>query len=555
MILAACQPVGTTPGVEEPTALPEAGEETPEVGVTPEETPEVGVTPEETPAETPEAGVTPEETPAETPEAGVTPEETPAETPEAGVTPEETPAETPEAGVTPEETPAETPEAGVTPEETPEAEETPAETPMATLEPPTTEEVLAIVGDEDISGQTVSFLAQWGGSEQESFLAMVAPWEEATGATVEYEGTRDTNAVLTTRIQAGNPPDISGIPGPGQLIEFGRAGNLVDLSTFIDTDEFTQQYGESWVELGSVDDTLYGVFMKVSAKSLVWYRPDVFEERGWAVPTTWDELIALSDEIVAAGETPWCIGLESAATSGWPGTDWIEDIMLRTAAPETYDQWWMHDIPWTDESVSNAWDMFGTIAANEEYIQGGITGELATNFGESPFPMFQDPPGCYMHRQASFITDFIQQQFPDLEAGTDYTFFVFPAIDEQYGTPILSAGDLLAMFNDTPAARSLMTWLASAEAQQIWAGRGGFLAANTEVTPDVYPDPIFQEMAQLLQEAETVRFDASDLMPAGVQEAFLGGILEFVQNPDQLDGVLQNIESVAEGAYQEEAAQ
>jgi alpha-glucoside transport system substrate-binding protein len=534
MILAACQPVATTPGAEVPTALPEAGEETPGAVVPPEETPAE--------VETPEAEVTPEETPVE----GVTPEETPAETPEAEMTPEETPAETPEA----EETPAETPEAGVTPEATPAEGEA-----VATLEPPTPEDVLAIVGDEDISGQTVSFLAQWGGSEQESFLAMVAPWEEATGATVEYEGTRDTTAVLTTRIQAGNPPDISGIPGPGQLIEFGRAGNLVDLSTFIDTDEFTQQYGESWVELGSVDGTHYGVFMKVSVKSLVWYRPDVFAERGWTMPTTWDELIALSDEIVAAGETPWCIGLESAATSGWPGTDWIEDIMLRTAAPETYDQWWMHEIPWTDESVRNAWEMFGTIAANEDYVQGGTTGELATNFGESPFPMFQDPPGCYMHRQASFITDFIQQQFPDLQAGTDYTFFVLPPVDEQFGAPILSAGDLLAMFNDTPAARSLMTWLASAEAQQIWANRGGFLAANTEVAPEVYPDPMFQEMAQLLQEAETVRFDASDLMPAAVQEAFLGGILEFVPNPDGLDSILQNIESVAEGAYQEQAAQ
>jgi len=117
---------------------------------------------------------------------------------------------------------------------------------------------------------------------------------------------------------------------------------------------------------------------------------------------------------------------------------------------------------------------------------GGVTGVLATNFGESPLPMFEDPPGCYMHRQASFITDFIQQQYPDLRAGEDYTFFIFPEIDAQYGKPVLSAGDLIGMFNDTPAARSLMRWLASAEAQEIWASRGGFLAANTEVPPDVY---------------------------------------------------------------------
>lgn len=495
MILAACQPVGTTPGVEEPTALPEAGEETPEVGVTPEETPEVGVTPEETPAETPEVGVTPEETPMETPEA--------------------------------------------------------EETPMATLEPPTQEEVLAIVGDEDISGESVSVLAVWGGSELESFRAMVQPWEEATGATMEYEGTRDLNAVLTTRVQGGNPPDIAGLPGPGQLLEWAETGDLVPLSAFIDMDEFTEVYDEGWIDLASVDDQLYGVFMKVTAKSLVWYRPDVFEERGWEVPQTWDELIALSDEIVAAGETPWCIGLEAGAASGFPATDWIEDIMLRTASPETYDQWWMHEIPWTDDAVRNAWDTFGTIATNEEYVYNGVTGVLATPFGESPLPMFEDPPGCYLHHQASFITDFIQQQYPDLQPGEDYTFFLFPAIDEQYGTPILSAGDLIGMFNDTPAAQSLMRWLASAEAQQIWASRGGFLAANTDVPPEVYPEPIFEEMANLLQEAEVTRFDASDLMPAAVNEAFWAGTLEYVQSPDQLDAILQNIEAVAEDAYQE----
>jgi alpha-glucoside transport system substrate-binding protein len=176
---------------------------------------------------------------------------------------------------------------------------------------------------------------------------------------------------------------------------------------------------------------------------------------------------------------------------------------------------------------------------------------LTTNFGESPFPMFEDQPGCYMHRQAGFITTFIQEQYPDLQAGQDYDFFTFPAIDEQHGTPLLVAGDLFGMFNDTPQARALMEYLVTAEAQSIWAERGGFLSANRTVDPEVYPDQLTQQIAEMLAEAPAVRFDASDLMPEAVNNAFWSGILDFVSNPGQLDTILQNIESTAQGAYQQ----
>ncbi len=442
-----------------------------------------------------------------------------------------------------------TPEAPPQPDTSTPGPEAPPAEPGPPEEAPPPEEEATLPEGESLAGQTVSVIAVWAGSELDSFRAMVAPWEELTGATVEYEGTRDLNAVLQTRVQGGNPPDIAGLPGPGQLAEFAQDGVLVDLSTFMDMDELAQQYDRSWLDLASHEGGLYGIFMKATVKSLVWYRPDVFEEAGYEIPETWDDLIALSDQIVADGGTPWCVGLESGAASGWPGTDWIEDIMLRTAGPELYDQWRLHEIPWTDESVRNAWEMFGAIVTNDEYVLGGPTAALATNFGEAPSPMFDDPPGCYLHKQASFITDFIQQQFPDLEPGVDYTFFPFPEDEPQYGTPALSAGDLLGMFNDTPAARSLMVWLASAEAQQIWAERGGFLAANVEVSPSVYPDEITRQMAEILIGAEVVRFDASDLMPAAVNDAFWGGILDYVQDPGSLDSVLQSIEAVAVDAY------
>jgi alpha-glucoside transport system substrate-binding protein len=421
--------------------------------------------------------------------------------------------------------------------------------PMATEAPPEPTATVAPVMKE-FEGQTVSVIATWGGDEQESFMAMVAPWEERTGASVEYEGTRDLNAVLTTRTSGGNPPDIAGLPGPAVLEQFASDGHLVDLSTFMDMNTLRQQYDQSWLDLASFNGGLYGLFTKVAVKSLIWYNPQAFEAAGYTIPETWDELIALSDQIVADGTTPWCVGLESGAASGWPGTDWIEDIMLRTAGPEVYDQWRMHEIPWTDSAVRNAWETWGTIVGNAEYLNGGTTGVLATNFGESPYPMFQDPPGCYLHRQATFIEGFITDQFPDLEAETDYNYFAFPPIEGD-GMPILSAGDLFGMFNDTPAARSLIEWLASAEAQEIWARRGGFISPNRNVSADVYPNPLIGQAAELLTMADTVRFDASDLMPTAVNDAFWSGILDYVENPANLDGILQTIEATASEAYGE----
>ncbi|MDQ7028570.1 MAG: ABC transporter substrate-binding protein [Ardenticatenia bacterium] len=398
-----------------------------------------------------------------------------------------------------------------------------------------------------VSRGVVTVLGVWGGDELANFQEAVFPFTEETGIGMAFEGTRDLAAVLTTRVEAGNPPDLAILPNPGQLYELASQGELVPLDEFIDIEAMREQYGDSWIELGSYDGRLYGVFYKVAIKSLVWYNPKAFEANGYQVPTTWDELIALSDQIVADGGTPWCIGLESGSASGWPGTDWIEDIMLRTAGPQVYDQWVRHEIPWTDDAVRNAWELFGQIARNEEYVWGGTTGVLSTNFGDSPAPMFDDPPGCYLHRQASFITGF----FPEgLTAGEEYDFFTFPPIDEMYGTPALIAGDVIVMFNDTPEARQLVEYLASSTPQEIWAANGGFISANKDVSLDVYPDELTRKMAQAIVEAEVARFDGSDLMPAAVGAgAFWRSVLDYVGGAD-LDTVLEEIEAAAADAYQ-----
>jgi alpha-glucoside transport system substrate-binding protein len=263
------------------------------------------------------------------------------------------------------------------------------------------------------------------------------------------------------------------------------------------------------------------------------------------VPATWVEMLTLTERIAADGKTAWCIGLESGAASGWPATDWIENILLRDAGAETYDQWHRHEIAWTDPAIRRAWELFGAIAANPRYVYGGVQGVLATGFGESPFPMFADPPGCYLHHQATFIQEFIQRQYPALVPGEDIDFFAFPPINPALPASAEVAGDLIGMFRDTPQARALIAYLTTPDAQAIWARRGGALSPNRQVNPAEYPDPLSRRAAEILTGAEVARFDASDLMPEAVNAEFWKGALDYIRTPGRLDAILQNIERVA----------
>ncbi|MFQ5967518.1 MAG: ABC transporter substrate-binding protein [Acidimicrobiia bacterium] len=389
----------------------------------------------------------------------------------------------------------------------------------------------------------VTVLGTWG-SEQEQFSAAYQPFVEETGIGVAFEGTRDLPAVLTTRLAAGNPPDLAIIPNPGQMIELQAEGALVDLSTVLDMEYMTANYTPGILETGSVGGTLYGLPFKLDVKSWVWYVPANFEAAGYTVPTTWDEMIALSDQIVADGGTPWCMGFESAAASGWPGTDWIEAIMLRTVGLDTYFQWTNHEIPWTDPAVVAAWEEFGKVTQTEGYVFGGTTGAVSTNFIVAAAPLFTDPPGCYMHSQALFI----KGEFPDDAVPVeDYNNFQLPAINPEFGEPSLYAGDIVIMFNNTPNAAAFMNYLATDVPQDIWAATGTGIFPNAD--PAVYPDPFFGKAGDHVATAAVGAFDGGDLMPSAVGGGtFWSGVMDFVAG-ESLSSVLDTIETSAVEAY------
>ena len=385
----------------------------------------------------------------------------------------------------------------------------------------------------------VTVLGTWG-NEVQYFQQAYAPFVDETGVGVAFEGTRDLPAVLTTRLTAGNPPDLAVLPNPGQMVELVGEGALVALDTVLDMDYMTTNYTPGVLGTGTVDGTLYGLPFKLDVKSWVWYKPANFTAGGYSVPTTWDEMTALSDQIVADGGTPWCVGFESGAASGWPGTDWIEAIMLRTGGLETYNAWVNHDIAWTDPSVVAAWEEFGSIMTTEGYVFGGSTGAVSTSFVTAAAPLFTDPPGCYMHSQALFI----KGEFP---AEADFDAFQLPPIDPQFETPALYSGDVIIMFNDTPNARAFINYLATDVPQDIWAATGTGIFPNAD--PTVYPDPFFAKAGEHLGTAPVSAFDGGDMMPTAVGSGtFWSGVLDYTTGTS-LDQVLATIEASAVEAY------
>jgi alpha-glucoside transport system substrate-binding protein len=399
-----------------------------------------------------------------------------------------------------------------------------------------------------VKGGVVHVLGTWGGSEQDSFLAMVKPFEDRTGIKVEYEGTRDINAVLTTRVQAGNPPELAGLPGPGQMFEFAKSGKLVQLDNILDMGTMKQQYSSNWVKLGQYNGKTYSIFIKTALKGLVFYDPKDFSAKGYQVPTSWDQLMSLQSQIASSGTAPWCIGLESGSSSGWPGSDWVKEIVLSQSGPDVYTQWWQGKLKWTSPEIKKAWQTFGQIIAPGN-VYGGKQYMLSTNFGDAGQPLFQNPPKCYLHNQGSFMTDFFTKYSTMPKPIDDFKFFALPDVNTQYAGARVVAGDLFGMFKDTPQARELIKYLTTPEAQSIWVKRGGAISPNNKVSPNDYPDELSRSIGQSMIQTKIPEFDAGDLMPAAMQSAYWKGVLDFVSDPSKLDSILANLDSVQADAY------
>ncbi|OGN97372.1 MAG: ABC transporter substrate-binding protein [Chloroflexi bacterium RBG_13_50_21] len=379
-------------------------------------------------------------------------------------------------------------------------------------------------------------------------LKMAAGWQafqDATGIIVHYVGDKQFEARISISVDAGQAPDIADFPQPGKVATFVSQGKIVDVSTFIPADWLTKQYNQSWLDMATMQSPtgpiMAGVWNRTSVKSLVWYPKAMFDAAGYKIPTTWDEMLALSDQIVADGDTPWCIGIESGAATGWPATDWMEDVMLRTTSPENYDKWVAGTLKFDSPEVKNAAEIIGNIWFKDGYVYGGKDGIVSTFFGTSPTGLFTDPPQCWLHRQANFITGF----FPaSAKPGVDFDFFYLPPIDPQYGKPVLTAGDIYVMFNDRPEVRALEEYFTLAQSVSGFLTQGGAFAVQTDAKPEMYAIPQDAAIAKVLADATTFRFDGSDLMPGEVGGgSFWKGMTDWVSGAADLDTVLKEIDA------------
>lgn len=390
------------------------------------------------------------------------------------------------------------------------------------------------------SGDTITILGTLTGVGEDKMRAAMAPFTAATGIEIIYEGSDAFTTLVPVRVDSGNPPDMALFPQPGLMMDFAEAGQMVPLTDFIDRATLGDAYDEYLLNLVSLEDDVYGLWMRADVKSLVWYNPQAFEAKGYTVPETWAEMEALSDRIVADGSKPWCMGMESGQATGWVGTDWVEDILLRQAGPAVYDQWVSHEIPFADPQVKAAFEGFGAIALNPDAVLGGTTGILSTPFGEAPLPLFANPPGCYLHHQASFIVEFLPET---IEPGVNLSVFPLPPMDPAQGNAVILGGIVFGVFNNTPAVRALMTYLATPEPHAIWAGLGSYISPHRQVSLDAYPDDLTRRQAEILQNADVLRFDGADLMPGAIGTgAFWSGIVDYVDGQD-LDTVLSDIDA------------
>lgn len=402
----------------------------------------------------------------------------------------------------------------------------------------------ALAGEFD--GTVVTIFGPFADQDEVKFLNSIADFEEQSGIDIQYSPTNTFDTAISVRVDADDKPDIANFPQPGLMGRFVADGHIIDVNGFLEEEYLQGQYDQSWLDMATLpgpdgEPVMAGVWQRINAKSLVWYPKDDFEAAGYEVPETWEEMLALSDLIVDDGDTPWCVGIGSGPATGWPATDWLEETMLRTTSLENYDKWTQGELTFDSPEVRVAFEKMNEIFLNDDYILGGADSIVATQFGDAPVPMFEDPPRCWLHKQGNFITAF----FPEgAEAKVDYDFFYLPPIDEAYGRPVLVGGDIMAMMQDRDEVRAVMEFFTRGVSLQGWLQSGGALSPHKDAQLDWYGDETERSTAEILQQATAFRYDGSDLMPGEVGAgSFWKGMTDFYSGAVDVDTALQEIDA------------
>ena len=415
--------------------------------------------------------------------------------------------------------------------------------------------ILGACGGASLEGEEVTITGALIGEDQEGFRANFESFTEETGIVVTYQGSDNFEQEIQIQMESGDTPDFALWPQPGAVVDAAQRGMLTPLADLdIDLDGYATNFSSYLVGLGTVDGVVYGGANAANLKSIVWYQPAEFEARGYAIPETWDAMIALADQIVADGMNPFCFGMYSNGASGWLATDWMEDIMLRTGnGTASYDQWVTNELKFEDPIVKNAATLLSQIMHTENYVVGGTDAIVSTYFGNAQDPMFSKDangnPGCFMHRQASFIPSFWPEA-AQAGVGVETTVFPFPVIDASLPKAALGAGDMWGAFNDRDATKAVAEYMLSAEFHAAAAAmpNNARLSAHTGFDTSLYSKDINRILGTIIADAlaaDAFRFDASDLMPPEVGAgSFWKEMMNLaVEGPGYIDTAMANIDT------------
>jgi alpha-glucoside transport system substrate-binding protein len=384
----------------------------------------------------------------------------------------------------------------------------------------------------------------FGGSQSAGFKAAFTDWEKTSGIKIKFtEASQSFDTLIRTRVQANNAPDIALFPQPGILKDFVNQGKMTDLSTQLDVNKLQSDLIPGVLDAGKVGDKFYGVPVSYNVKSLVFYPKKAWQAAGYQIPKTQAELTSLTNQIKSQGKTPWCLGIESGSATGWPATDWLEDMMLRTGGPQKYDDWVSHKIPFNDPAVKTAAQSFENLVLSNGNVLGGRKGAVSTNFATAGNPMFNSTPGCWMLKQGNFITQ--KGFFPDkvvADLDNQVGVFYFPGQDANT-KPVLGGGDLAAVFNgkddDTKKVMQFMTGASFPG----WSEQGGFLSPRKDYDLSKYQTNTTKAIATIGEQASVFRFDGSDQMPGAVGSgSFWKGMTAWISGQQSLDQALSTIE-------------
>jgi alpha-glucoside transport system substrate-binding protein len=410
-------------------------------------------------------------------------------------------------------------------------------------------------GTSDDDG-VVTILGAFGGDEESRFNDSLAAFEDESGIDIQYVADTDFTTTVKQRVNSGDSPDIGLFPQPGGLLELADEGNVQAVDTYLDFDELDRTLIPGMLESVRLNGRVYGAPMRLAVKSIVWYPKKAYEELGLPKePKSLQELTQIADKIKATGASPWCMAWGSDQATGWVGTDWIEEYVLRLHGPDVYDDWVSHRIPFDDPKIVEAYDAYGELALTEGNVLGGTRSILSKDFGAAMTPAFPEPsnindpknlkPSCFLHRQGNFATTFYP---PEVQADIDewVGVFVFPPEEGGFaGQPILGGADMAALFNGNDAeSQEVMQFLTSDQFGAEWAQAGGWLSPHTTFDAENYPDETTREIAEIAASADVFRIDASDLMPKEVGSGtFWTGMVEWVDGTKTSEEATADIES------------